>query len=145
MQNFFSQSVSQTLSSLQTSAVGLSENDAEQRLKKYGQNQLVQKNKGGVLKLFLSQFADIMVIMLVAAAVVSGVLSYLSKDTHELFDTIIIVFIIFVNAIVGFIQQYRAYVALVANWTVIVLAVISCIKLLIDANFRKLVKNFKNL
>ena len=108
MQKFFSQSVSQTLSALQTSAVGLSEREAEQRLQKHGQNQLVQKNKSGVLKLFLSQFADVMVIMLVAAAVVSGVLAYLSKDTHELFDTIIIVFIIFINAIVGFIQQYRA-------------------------------------
>lgn len=108
MQNYFSQSVSQNLSALQTSVAGLSENEAEQRLEKYGQNKLVQKNKGGVLKLFLSQFADVMVVMLVAAAVVSGVLAYLSKDTHELFDTIIIIFIIFINATVGFIQQYRA-------------------------------------
>ena len=108
MQNYFSQSVSQTLSHLGSGVSGLSESEAEQGLKKYGQNQLVQKNKGGALKLFLSQFADVMVIMLVAAAVVSGVLAYLSKDTHELFDTIIIIFIIFINATVGFVQQYRA-------------------------------------
>lgn len=108
MQNYFSKSVSQTLSLLDSNANGLLQSQAEQRLQKFGLNQLEQKNNGGLVKLFLSQFADVMVIMLVAAAVVSGVLAYLSKDTHELFDTIIIVFIIFINAVVGFIQQYRA-------------------------------------
>ena len=105
MQNYSSKSVSQTLSALGSGINGISQSHAEQRLQKYGLNQLEQKNNGSLLKLFLSQFADVMVIMLVAAAFVSGVLAYLSKDTHELFDTVIIVFIIFINATVGFIQQ----------------------------------------
>ncbi|MBQ9715214.1 MAG: cation-translocating P-type ATPase [Clostridia bacterium] len=108
MQNCFSKSVSQVLGELGTSAKGLDEITVQKRLDECGKNQLVQKKSNGLIRLFLSQFADVMVIMLVAAAVVSGVLAYLSKDTHELFDTIIIVFIIFINAVVGFVQQYRA-------------------------------------
>ena len=58
MQNYFSKSVSQTLALLDTSANGISQNQAQQRLQKYGENKLEQKNKGSLFKLFLSQFAE---------------------------------------------------------------------------------------
>mgnify|MGYP002797161489 FL=1 len=93
---------------LDTAQNGLSAEQAASRLKKHGQNVIKEKNKGGALKLFISQFKDFMVLLLIAAAAVSAVISFVSKDTRELFDTVIIVFIIFLNATVGFVQQYRA-------------------------------------
>jgi len=100
--------ISQVLTELQTTDNGLSSSSAKSRIEKSGPNALKEQNKAGVFKLFISQFKDFMVLLLIAAAVISAVMAYVSKDTHELFDTVIIVFIIFLNATVGFIQQYRA-------------------------------------
>lgn len=96
------------LAALKTDEKGLSSAEAQSRLGVYGRNAIKEKGRGGALKLFISQFKDFMVLLLIAAAAVSAVISFVSKDTRELFDTVIIVFIIFLNATVGFVQQYKA-------------------------------------
>jgi len=108
MSKLYTVDVTDVFDVLQTDKEGLSKEEAAKRQKIFGENKLEQKNKASVFGLFLSQFKDFMVIMLVAAAFVSGVMAYVSKDSHELFDTIIIVLIIFINATVGFFQQYKA-------------------------------------
>ena len=96
------------LSELQTSELGLGEALAAERLEKFGENTLRTKKRAGALRLFLAQFKDFMTILLICAAAISAVIAYITGDAHELADTGILLFIIFLNTFVGFIQQYRA-------------------------------------
>ncbi|MDE5943468.1 MAG: calcium-translocating P-type ATPase, PMCA-type [Clostridia bacterium] len=108
MQNFCFTDVGQTLKSLGTSREGLSSEEAAKRLKTYGENALERGKKTGIIKLFLSQFKDVMTILLIAAAAVSAVIAFISKDTNDLTDTFIILAIILLNSVVGTVQQFRA-------------------------------------
>ncbi|MGI6587586.1 MAG: cation-translocating P-type ATPase [Peptococcia bacterium] len=80
---------------------GLSENEARRRLKLVGPNQLTNQKKKSVFTLFLAQFSDFMVIILLAAALISALLT-------EYADAITILVIVIINAILGFVQEYRA-------------------------------------
>lgn len=87
---------------------GLTEEEAARRLAKNGKNQLPEKKKQSLALLFFGQFKDVMTIILVCAAVVSGALAFSAKDGNGLLDTAILLFIILLNAVVGTVQQYRA-------------------------------------
>lgn len=93
---------------LNSSVLGLSEQEAEERKKKYGLNELERGKKAGIFKLFFSQFKDFMTLLLIIAAAVSSVIAFISKDLNDLTDTVIILAIIFLNAVVGTVQQFRA-------------------------------------
>jgi len=80
---------------------GLDLKEGKERLKKYGLNKLREPEKIQLYQIFINQFKDFMVLVLLAAACVSGVLG-------EITDTIAIVAIVILNAILGFIQEYRA-------------------------------------
>ncbi|MFA4991199.1 MAG: calcium-transporting P-type ATPase, PMR1-type [Candidatus Omnitrophota bacterium] len=80
---------------------GLSAPEAEERLKKYGLNQLQEKKSITPAKIFLEQFNDFMIWVLIGAALVSGFLK-------EWVDAWAIIAIVMLNAILGFIQEYRA-------------------------------------
>lgn len=80
---------------------GLSQKEAEQRLKKYGPNELVKTKKISALALFLEQFKDFITMVLLAATLISFFLG-------EIADAATIVIIIIMNAFLGFIQEYRA-------------------------------------
>jgi Ca2+-transporting ATPase len=80
---------------------GLESSAISERLLEYGKNQIEDQKKKSILKILLRQFADFMILVLLASAVISGLLG-------DLTDTIIIFAIIIVNAIVGFVQEYRA-------------------------------------
>ncbi len=108
MANYCFEEAGQTLNKLKTSANGLSVTEARVRLEKYGLNELEKGKSTGFLKLFFSQFKDFMTVLLIAAAAVSGVIAFLSKDKNDLTDTFIILAIIFLNAVVGAVQQFRA-------------------------------------
>ena len=108
MRDYYSLSADQTLEELGSERRGLSREAAAGRLQKAGPNALRQKGRDSLFKLFLSQFTDLMVLLLIAAAAISAVLAFLTGDRQELFDTFIIIFIIFLNAVVGFVQQVRA-------------------------------------
>ncbi|MEG6615196.1 calcium-transporting P-type ATPase, PMR1-type [Peptococcaceae bacterium 1198_IL3148] len=80
---------------------GLDAKEAKERLKHLGLNQLVSAPKDPPWVMFLNQFKDFMVLVLIAATIVSGFL-------HEWADAITIMIIVIVNAILGFIQEFRA-------------------------------------
>ncbi|MBZ4652781.1 MAG: ATPase [Peptococcaceae bacterium] len=80
---------------------GLEEKEAARRLELVGPNQLVQQKRISPVAIFLSQFRDFMVLVLIAATVISGLLG-------EYADAITIMAIVIINAILGFIQEFRA-------------------------------------
>jgi Ca2+-transporting ATPase len=92
---------------LRSSARGLSSGEALRRLSEVGLNELKEQKKKKPFMMFLDQFRDFMIIVLIAAAVVSGVIG-------ELSDTIAIVVIVVLNAVIGFVQEYRAEKAMTA-------------------------------
>jgi Ca2+-transporting ATPase len=92
---------------LNSSHQGLSEDEVRKRLEIYGYNELKEKKKKTSFMMFLDQFKDFMILVLIAAALISGIIG-------ELSDTIAIVIIVVLNAIIGFIQEYRAEKAMEA-------------------------------
>jgi Ca2+-transporting ATPase len=95
------------LAELRTSPQGLSSEEAEKRLEKYGLNELKEKKKKTPFMMFLDQFKDFMILVLIAAAIISGIIG-------EATDTIAIIVIVVLNAIIGFVQEYRAEKAMAA-------------------------------
>ena len=92
---------------LSTSENGLSVQEAEIRLKEQGPNLLPEKAKASTLILFINQFKDLMVIILICAALISGFIG-------EITDSVIIIIIVILNATFGFFQEYKAGKALEA-------------------------------
>ena len=86
---------------------GLSSGEAAGRIEKYGRNQLKEAPKRSPWAIFLDQFKDFMIWVLIGAAVVSGFL-------QEVVDAIAIIAIVILNAVLGFIQEYRAEQSLAA-------------------------------
>jgi Ca2+-transporting ATPase len=98
---FYKLTIGKALQALESSDVGISSAEASSRLARYGGNELVEKEKKPIWYLFLNQFKDFMIVVLMIAAVVAGM-------TGNLTDTMIIIVIVILNAVVGFIQEYRA-------------------------------------
>src|SRR5688572_23603678 len=90
-----------------SSSNGLSKEVVEKKLSEFGPNELQEKKKKPLLLVFLNQFKDFMIAVLIAAAIISGI-------AGDLADTIIILVIVLLNAIVGFVQEYRAEKAMEA-------------------------------
>ncbi|MCX0371784.1 calcium-transporting P-type ATPase, PMR1-type [Clostridium perfringens] len=84
---------------------GLSSNEALRRLEKYGKNKLVTKKKKTLFKQFLSQLKDIMIYILIIAAIISAFLG-------EISDALIILLVIVINAVIGVVQESKAEKAL---------------------------------
>lgn len=101
-------STTAALKSLGADEHGLTEEEAARRLREKGRNVIEKGKKINIFKLFLCQFGDVMTLLLVAAAAVSGVIALISRDFGDLTDTIIIICIILLNAAIGTVQQYRA-------------------------------------
>lgn len=80
---------------------GLQQVDAEEKLISHGANELVREKKKPLWLKFLKQFQDFMIIVLLAAAVIAGIMG-------DVTDTVIILLIVIINAIIGFVQEYRA-------------------------------------
>ncbi len=103
----YSQEIAAVFESLKASEQGLNAGEAAARLEQYGPNALAEKAKKPAWLIFLNQFRDFMILVLIAAAVISGIVG-------DLADTIIILVIVILNAIVGFVQEYRAEKAMEA-------------------------------
>lgn len=101
-------SVRETCERLKTNSVnGLTKDEAEERIKKYGENKLTEKKKESILVKFLKQFNDFMIIILIIAAAISAVMSYV-EGSNDYLDSVIIIFIVALNAIMGVIQEAKA-------------------------------------
>jgi len=105
-------SISQTFKELNTSANGLTDEEAKLRLEKNGENKLSEGKKQSKFLKFLAQFKDIMVIILLCAAVISVIFAIVENSSSELIDAIIIFGIVILNATLGFTQEMRAENAL---------------------------------
>lgn len=99
---YYDEAADAVLNNLNTSEeAGLSSGEAEKRLDKYGKNELKEEEKTSVVKLFLSQFKSFLIIILIAAALVSAFLG-------ELVDALVILFTVVLAGVLGFVQEYRA-------------------------------------
>ncbi len=85
---------------------GLSSKEAEKRLKEYGKNEIQQKKKESPIKMFISQFTSPIILLLIAAALLSFFVSYFKHENY--FDSILILIIVLASGIAGFIQDYKA-------------------------------------
>jgi len=106
-ESWHQQPVETVLETLRTSAGGLSSAEAGRRLAGHGPNLLREGRRRTALGLLARQFSDFMILVLLAAAVVSGLIG-------DVVDTLAIVAIVVLNAVVGFVQEYRAERALAA-------------------------------
>jgi Ca2+-transporting ATPase len=93
--------VSEVMKGLKSSPDGLSREEARRRLLEYGPNKIEERKRKTPFMMFLDQFRDFMILVLIAAAVVSGVVG-------DPGDTIAIFVIVVLNAVIGFVQEYRA-------------------------------------
>ena len=87
--------------------IGLAVTEAAAQLQRHGRNELREKPRRGVLRMLLDQFADFMILVLIGAAVISGVIG-------DVKDTVAIIVIVVLNAVIGFVQEFRAERAMAA-------------------------------
>lgn len=104
---FHTMSEQEVLEYLNTSNDGLTDTEALKRLQLYGKNELEEGKRKTLFGMFIEQFKNLMVIILLVAAVISGFL-------RELTDTIIILVVVLLNAVLGVIQESKAEKALAA-------------------------------
>ncbi len=99
--------VGSILEALDTGEDGLSSEEAAERRRRYGPNVLPEGKKRGLGAMVLSQFTDFLILLLIGAAIVSGLLG-------EVADTVAIIVIVVLNAVIGVVQEYRAQRAMEA-------------------------------
>ena len=104
--NYYNKKVEELYKELNTSIDGLTEEEAHIRLEKYGENKLTERKKKSNIIVFLSQFNDLMIILLIFASIFSAVVSYVQKESYV--DSIIILIIVIINAILSFIEEKKA-------------------------------------
>ena len=98
----------EVVSRLQTSTkMGLADNEIKSRKEKYGANKLQEKKKENIVIKFVKQFNDFMIIILIIASIISAFTSYMQGE-NDYVDSIIIIAIVILNAIMGLVQEARA-------------------------------------
>ena len=108
-----SQTKEELLQKLSTDeARGLTAGEAAKRLAQYGPNKLQEAKKKTNLQRFLEQFQDVMIVILLAAAVVSFVVACFGHDPMEFFEPVLILLIVVLNAVMGMVQESKAEKAL---------------------------------
>ena len=101
MKKFFSKTYEETLKEFNVSKSGLTEKQAKENLDKYGYNELTQKKRATVWEVFFSQFKDLLVIILIIAALIS-------MATGDAESTLVIIAVITLNAVLGTVQHFKA-------------------------------------
>ena len=86
---------------------GLREEQVEKIREVYGENKLVEGKKESIFIKFINQFNDFMIIILIGASIVSAIMEYI-QGTNDYLDSIIIIFIVVLNAIMGVVQEAKA-------------------------------------
>lgn len=100
-EDYFNQTAEQVLEQMQVSPEGLTGGQATQRLEDYGPNQLVEGSRKSVAAVFFGQFKDLLVIILIAAALIS-------MASGNLESTLVIFAVLLMNAVLGTVQYFKA-------------------------------------
>ena len=100
-ENWYNLTITETLSKLNTTPKGLSNKEADKRLERYGPNAIKKKKKKPAWLILAGQFTDFMVLVLIGATVISAFLG-------EIADAVTILAIVIINAVLGFVQEFRA-------------------------------------
>ncbi|MBR4410689.1 MAG: calcium-translocating P-type ATPase, PMCA-type [Firmicutes bacterium] len=109
---FYLKSIEETVEQVNSQTGGLSAAEAEARLAANGKNKLKEAEKDSLFKRFMSQLADPMIIILIVAALISGVTSFYSGEGFT--DVIIILAVVIINAVLGVYQESKAEKAIEA-------------------------------
>ena len=109
---YYLKSVKEVFTAIDSNAKGLTGAEAQRRLTRDGKNKLAEAKKDSLLKRFLSQMADPMILVLIAAAAVSGVTSFYAGENFA--DVIIILAVVVINALLGMYQESKAEKAIEA-------------------------------
>ena len=105
--NWFNKTVEEVESELKTNqSKGLTSQVVEENRTKYGLNELQEKKKDSLFKKFMAQFKDFSIIVLIIAAIVSGVVGVLKGEGVT--DTVIILIVVLLNAVIGVVQESKA-------------------------------------
>jgi len=116
MKDYYKLSVDETLNELNAESAGLSSERAAERLAQYGPNKLKEAEKPGFWKRFLTQLKDPMLLILLAAAGVSALTGAIAGES-EWAETIIILAVVLLNAVLGVLQESKAEAAIEALQT----------------------------
>ncbi len=100
-------SAAEALSEMTSCASGITPEEAGARLQRFGVNELAEKKRKTAFRMLLDQFSDFMILILIAAALISGFIG-------EASDTVAIVVIVLLNAALGFSQEHKAEKAMAA-------------------------------
>ena len=101
MKDFFAKSSEEVLNHFNVSKTGLTDKQLKENVEKYGLNQLTEKPKDTLWQVFSAQFKDLLVVILIIAAIISAV-------TGDAESTIVIIAVITLNAVLGTVQHFKA-------------------------------------
>ncbi len=109
---YYLKNLEETMADIRSDENGLSAGEAEKRLQQNGKNKLAEAEKDSLLKRFLMQMADPMILVLIVAAVISGITSFYAGESFA--DVIIIMAVVIINALLGMYQESKAEKAIEA-------------------------------
>lgn len=112
---FYDESAAKAVDALSTDAArGLSPQQVTEKRQQYGENKLRQKKQKTNFQRFLDQFKDVMILILLAAAVISFIVAFHEGELKAFFEPLLIVLIVVLNAVIGVMQESKAEKALEA-------------------------------
>lgn len=106
--DYCNKTVDEVFGELETTERGLTDGEAAMRLIASGENRLAESKRESVVIKFFKQFTDVMVIVLLAAAIISAVVGVVEKQYEDFIDVGIIMFIVILNAVIGTVQECKA-------------------------------------
>ena len=109
---FYNKDLNEIYKELNSNPNGLTTSSANENLLKFGKNELEKPKKQSFFKKFLLQFKNIMIIILLCSAIISGITAIMEKSPENIFEGLLILVIVIINAIVGVIQEQKAENAL---------------------------------
>lgn len=106
--DYYRMTVQEVLDELGASEEGLSAQEAETRLRRYGRNELITAARVPKWLLFLSQFKDVLVLVLIVAGILSFGVGFVEGSWPNIRTGMAMFVIVAINAIIGFVQEYKA-------------------------------------
>ena len=107
-------SIDEIYEELNSNFQGLSSEEAEKRLGFYGKNEIPSKGAISPWKILLNQFKDLLVLILIAAGIITAIIGVLEQDKGSIVEIVAIFVVVLLNALLGFYQEFSAEKAITA-------------------------------